>query len=79
MECRPPPAESANGGTSAQSGTPPAAAPAVAVSETLPGRGQEAAPGEVLSSDPEARALFLAGIQALETMARRRRETGSAG
>ena len=42
--------------------------------EPLPGRGQEAAPREVLSSDPEARDLFLAGIRALDTMTRRRRE-----
>lgn len=42
--------------------------------EPLPGPGQEAAPREVLSSDPEARDLFLAGIRALDTMARWRRE-----
>ena len=47
---------------------------AAAGAEPLPGRGQEAAPREVLSSDPEARDLFLAGIRALDTMARWRRQ-----
>lgn len=48
----------------------------VGATEPVPGRGQDAAPREVLSSDPEARALFLAGIQALDTMARWRRAAG---
>ena len=55
----------------------PPAETAAAGAQALPGRGQVPDPGEVLSSDPEARDLFLAGIRALETMARRR-QTGSA-
>ena len=43
--------------------------------QPLPGRGQEPDPGAVLSSDPEACDLFLAGIHALETMARWRRDS----